>query len=206
MHMRAFDLPSSPIADAAMSAATSHSHPAVLNHSVRSYWQARSIAEHEGVLDHLSDDLLFAATLLHDIGASASAPGRERFEIEGADIAAATLLEIGVCEAHVQEVWDAIALHTSAGLADRRGVLPRIVRAGVLADFVLAPDKRRRLQTQLHVEWPRLDVESVLVDGIIGRAKGNDALPHYGMPGVLVHERAVHRSTDLERAARELGW
>ena len=133
--MRPLTLPSSPIADAALVVARDGEHPSLFNHSVRSYWHARSMAEKEGVLGQLSEDLVFAATMLHDIGAGSKAPGRERFEIEGADIAAGTLLGIGVCDSDVQQVWDAIALHTSAGLAERRGVLPRIVRAGVLADF-----------------------------------------------------------------------
>ena len=164
------------------------------------------MAEKEGVLGQLSEDLLFAATMLHDIGAGSKAPGRERFEIEGADIAAGTLLGIGVCDSDVQQVWDAIALHTSAGLAERRGVLPRIVRAGVLADFARVPEESRGFQADLHADWPRMDVETVLVDSIIARAQGPTALPHYGMPGVLVHERSAHGTTDAERAARELGW
>jgi HD domain-containing protein len=204
--MRTLKVPSSPIADAAMSAARDDAHPSLFNHSVRTYWHARSIAEKEGVLGQLSEDLLFAATMLHDMGASARAPGRERFEIEGADIAAGTLLGIGVCETDVEQVWDAIALHTSAGLAERRGVLPRIVRAGVLADFVPAAEESERFQADLHAAWPRLNVETVLVDSIIARAQGAAALPHYGMAGVIRHERTAHGITDAERAARELGW
>jgi hypothetical protein len=204
--VRHFELPSSPIAVAALTAANDGSKTSVFNHSVRTYWHARSLAEHEGILEHLSVDLLFAATMLRDIGARSKAPGRERFEIEGADIAAAVLLGIGVREAHVQQVWDAIALHMSAGLADRRGALPRIVRAGVLADFVRAPEERRIPQAELHDSWPRLDVEVALVDGIIARATNEAALPHYGMGGVLVAERAATGTTELERATRSLAW
>jgi hypothetical protein len=204
--MRAFNLPTSPIAAAALSAARDDSHPSLFNHSVRSYWHARSMAKQEGVLGQLSEDLLFAATMLHEMGAGAKAPGRERFEIEGADIAASTLLGIGVCETDVWRVWEAIALHTSAGLAERRGVLPRIVRAGILADFVRAPEESRSFQADLHASWPRMNVETVLVDSIITRAQHTGALPHYGMPGVLLHERTAHGVTATERDAHKLGW
>jgi hypothetical protein len=189
-----------------LSAARHDAHPSLFNHSVRTYWHARLIAEHEGVLDELSDDLLFAATMLHDMGAGAQAPGRERFEIEGADFAARTLLGIGVGETDVAKVWDAIALHTSAGLAERRGLLPRIVRAGILADFLPAPEASRRFQADLHSGWPRMNVETVLVDAIIARPQEPAALPRYGMGGVLLHERTAHGSTGTENAARELGW
>jgi hypothetical protein len=51
-----------------------------------------------------------------------------------------------------------------------------------------------------------MNVETVLVDSIIARAQEAAALPHYGMPGVLLHERRAHGITDTESAARELGW
>jgi hypothetical protein len=204
--MHAYELPSSPIAEAAISVARADAHASLFNHSVRCYWHARLIAHEQGVLATLSDDLLFAATMLHDIGAGAKAPGRERFEIEGADIAAGTLLAIGVPQADVQQVWNAIALHTSAGLSERSGMFPRIVRAGILADFVRAPHESRGFQADLHARWPRMNVETELVDSIIARARDAAALPHYGMAGVLLHERTVHGITEAERAGRELGW
>jgi hypothetical protein len=204
--MRTFHLPASPIARAVLTVAHDVAQPELLNHSVRSYWHARRIAEEQGALPGLSDDLLFAATVLHDMGATAKAPGRERFEIEGADIAASTLLAFGVDEADAQRVWDAIALHTSAGLADRRGPLPRIVRAGILADFRLATGAERQFQDDLHAVWPRMDLEIVLVENIIARAQSSAALPRYGFGGVLLHERTAHGITDMEAAARALGW
>src|SRR5690349_4848869 len=69
--MLGLELPSSPIAEAALSAARDDAHPSLFNHSVRSYWHARLIAQTEGVLGQLSEDLLFAATMLHDMGAGA---------------------------------------------------------------------------------------------------------------------------------------
>jgi hypothetical protein len=51
-----------------------------------------------------------------------------------------------------------------------------------------------------------MNVETVLVDSIIARAQGAAALPHYGMSGVLLHERTEHGITDTERDARDLGW
>jgi hypothetical protein len=204
--MRTFDLPSSPFAEAVLSAAREDEHPSLFNHSLRSYWHARVIAGKEGVLGQLSDDLLFAATVLHELGAGSRAPGRERFEIEGADIAATTLLGLGVSEADVQQVWDAIALHTSGGLAERRGLLPRVVRSGILADFARATEHERDLQDDLHAAWPRLNLETVLVDSIIARAQTPASLPRYGLPGVVLHERTEHGITAMEAEAREIGW
>jgi quercetin dioxygenase-like cupin family protein len=204
--MRTFHLPASPVARAVLTLARDMAPPALLNHSIRTYWHARRIADEEGALPALPDDLLFAATVLHEIGTTAKAPGRERFEIEGADIAAGALLALGADEADAQHVWDAIALHTSAGLADRRSPLARIARAGILADFQLATGAARQFQDDLHTVWPRIDVERVLVDNIIGRAQSSAALPRYGFGGVLLHERTAHGISVMEAAARTLGW
>jgi hypothetical protein len=64
----------------------------------------------------------------------------------------------------------------------------------------------RALDLPANAGWPRMNVETVLVDSIIVRAQAATALPHYGMPGVLLHERTAHGITDTERAARQLGW
>ena len=158
------------------------------------------------MLAELSEDLLFGATVLHEMGVSDKAPGRERFEIEGADIAANVLLACGIDEADVQQVWDAIALHTSAGLAERRGLLPRLVRTGVLADFHLASGPARERQDDLHAAWPRIELETTLIDQIVARGSSASALPRYGFGGVLLHERTAHGTTEMEAAARALGW
>ena len=109
-------------------------------------------------------------------------------------------------ETDVQQVWDAIALHTSAGLAERRGLLPRLVRTGVLADFRLATGPARELQDDLHAAWPRIELETTLIDQIVAHGSSASALPRYGFGGVLLHERTAHGTTEMEAAARALGW
>ena len=58
-----------------------------------------------------------------------------RFEVEGADLAAAVLRNHGVAEADVDRVWEAIALHSCAGIADRRGLLTYLTHKGVFVDI-----------------------------------------------------------------------
>ncbi len=204
--MPTFDLPSSDIASAILATARDSQDVSLFNHSVRSYWHARSYAESAGLLGEVPELLIFAATVLHELGASPPAPGRERFEIEGADIAAETLLGLGVSESDTEQVWDAIALHTSAGLAERRGPLPRIVRMGIVADFGRSEGPSRDYQDAVHEKWPRLNLETVLVDNIIERVTDPAAAPRFGMAGVVIHERTVHGISGMEVAARDLGW
>ena len=67
--------------------------------------------------------LLFAACILHDLGVSSVAPGKARFEVEGADLAAALVSEYGVAAPDIDRVWEAIAPHSSLGIAEHRGLL-----------------------------------------------------------------------------------
>jgi len=59
--------------------------------------------------------------------------------VEGADLAGSRLIAHGFDEQQADEVWEAIALHTSGGIAERRGPLARLTRAGVLADLGPTP-------------------------------------------------------------------
>ena len=77
---------------------------------------------------------------MHDLGTGDLAKGEARFEVEGADLAAAVLREHGVAEPDVDRVWEAIALHTSPGIAERRGLLAYLTREGVGIDFGRRPE------------------------------------------------------------------
>src|SRR6266480_5256602 len=105
-------LPTGPLAEASLALArSSESHP-IVDHSIRSFLFARLLADHEGCLNDgaYDEDLLFAATVMHDLGLGEHAPGEARFEVEGADLAAAVLRQHGVAERDIDQVWEAIAL------------------------------------------------------------------------------------------------
>jgi HD superfamily phosphodiesterase len=67
----------------------------VANHSLRSYLFAVMLAEHEGLRPaaDFHPDLLVFACALHDLGTSPVAGGTQRFEIDGADMAARFLTD-----------------------------------------------------------------------------------------------------------------
>lgn len=106
------------------------------DHSIRSFLFARLLAEHEGSVcdDGYDERLLFAACVLHDLGLGSLAAGEARFEVEGADAARAFVTEQGVAPADAERVWEAIALHSSLGLADRFGLLTYLTHKGVFTD------------------------------------------------------------------------
>lgn len=193
-------LPTGPLADASLALARSTVSPPIVDHSIRSFLFARLLAEHEGSLSDADydEDLLFAATVMHDLGLGERARGVARFEVEGADLAAALLREHEVVESDVDRVWEAIALHSSIGLAERRGLLTYLTYKGVFIDVgrledAVAEDLRREaLET-----FPRPAEESYIADAIIAHANRSPAAAPPGSLGahllLLQPERETER-------------
>ncbi|MER7702577.1 HD domain-containing protein [Kitasatospora sp. NPDC097605] len=203
------DLPTGPLADAVLTAVRTSETPPVANHSVRSFLFAQLVAAHEGCLEDAAydRDLLFAATVMHDLGAGDLARGEARFEVEGADLAADLLRRHHVPEADVDRVWEAIALHTSPGITERRGLLCYLTREGVGIDFGRRAELVAGWAPRIHAAHPRLSMVRSLVDAIVERAARSEAAAsRYTIGGELLRERRAHGVTELERAAASSPW
>ena len=74
--------------------------------------------------------------MLHDLGLTAEFRSAERFEVAGADAAVAFLKDEGVAAERCEIVWDAIALHTSIGIAARKRPEIALVHIGAGVDVV----------------------------------------------------------------------
>jgi hypothetical protein len=198
------ELPGGLVAEAALSAVRASECPAVANHSVRSFFFAQLLAEHEGCLDDADYDrgLLFAATVMHDLGAGDLARGADRFEVEGADLAAALLRDHGVSAGDVDRVWEAIALHTSPGIAERRGLLAYLTRRGVGIDFGRDAEVVAAWEKEIHAAYPRLAMARALADEIVKRAgRSPAAAPPNSLAAGLLRERQADGISSIERAA-----
>jgi HD domain len=203
------DVPAGPLAEAALTIARSSESASVANHSLRSFFFAELLAAHEGCREDAAydRDLLFAATVMHDLGVGSLAKGEARFEVEGADLAAAVLREHGIPESDVDRVWEAIALHTSPGIAGRRGLLAHLTREGVGADFGRNPEIVAAWVPQIHAAYPRLRMVRSLVDAIVERAaRSPAAAPRYSIGGELLRERQANGITTMEIAAASSPW
>jgi hypothetical protein len=203
------DLPAGPLAEATLSVVRTSESAPIANHSLRSFFFAQLVAAHEGCKQDAAydRDLLFAATVMHDLGAGALAKGDARFEVEGADLAAAVLRENALAEPDVDRVWEAIALHTSPGIAERRGLLAYLTREGVGIDFGRRPELVSAWARQIHAAYPRLDMVRSLVGAIVERAaRCPAAAPRYSMGGELLRERQANGITGMELSAASCPW
>ena len=99
-------LPDTASARRAIEMAFANEKESLANHSVRSYLFSMIQSAH--VDEDLSDDdkeLVFFASVLHDMGTTEAARGEPRFELQGADLAADSLRVEGFAEDRIDRVW-----------------------------------------------------------------------------------------------------
>lgn len=143
-----------------------HLNRAIYNHSQRVRYLALTLAcDYPG----LDTEALVITALFHDAGTAALYNGPDRFEVEGAHAATRFLERHGWAQVRIKPVWDAIALHTSPGIAENAGPLPALIRNAVRIDFgapAPALPGSHDLITRTKREFPRERIEVVLADAV----------------------------------------
>lgn len=107
----------------------------LFNHSSRVYLFGAIAGERRKL--KFDPELLYAAAMFHDLGLM---PGHgsadERFEIDGANAARDFLGQHGVQRTDLDNVWTAIALHTTPGIPKHMHPVVALVTAGVEMDVL----------------------------------------------------------------------
>ena len=201
-------IPGDPACQTALSLAANALPEPIFNHSLRVYLLARRLANKEGSDWTQSEKLplLFAACICHDFGASDHYNGHQRFEIEGANAASEHCASHGISAENCHKVWCAIALHTSAGIAERIDPFTRLVRVAVKLDFSPATQDTYGAQVyaaEIERLLPRLNVEKVLADAVVKQATkipekvdgvtwppDSEKHPKASWPGILLRAHA----------------
>lgn len=160
---------------------------------------ADRLAQHRGLRagEDYDGDALFYATVLHDIGLSPSGRQRpDRFEVAGADIAAEFLDSHGVQADTIETVWEAIALHSSNGIASRRGLLCQLCHGGIMLDFGAGSEFLTDEDgAAIHADLPRLALGTTLTSEIVNQAELQPSKrPPASLGDVLF--RSAHGITD----------
>ncbi|MEQ5843423.1 HD domain-containing protein [Paraburkholderia acidicola] len=82
-------------------------------------------------------ELLYIGAMFHDMGLVEPYSSKdERFEVDGANAARDFLLRHGIAETDIEQVWDAIALHTTPGIPKHKKPVVALVTAGVEMDVL----------------------------------------------------------------------
>lgn len=161
-------LPDSALCQAATELAQRVSEPFLFNHVMRSCVYAEFLGQQRQ--QRYDRELLYLSTLLHDLGLTSLAPLRERFEVEGADLAKDFLARQGMSEAAIELAWDAIALHTTAGIPARKQPVVALCHLGIACDIRGAVDNHEldALRAPVREAYPWLALQRELPATLVG--------------------------------------
>ncbi|MBW4445104.1 MAG: HD domain-containing protein [Plectolyngbya sp. WJT66-NPBG17] len=127
-------IPDSEICKKATQLVTEVSPTSLCNHCVRTFLFGDLLGIRDGF--KCDRELLYLGAIMHDLGLTERFDGEQRFEVNGADAARAFVLEHGLSNEKAEIVWDAIALHTSIGIAIRKQPEIALVHLGASADLL----------------------------------------------------------------------
>jgi len=128
----------------------------------------------KGLQDHLSfnSELLYLSALFHDLGLTSkySSPDK-RFEVDGANAAREFLSTYNLEKEKVQLVWDAIALHTTIGIAEHKENNVSLLYHGVGMDVMgdnfnqYSEEIRKKIVTEFPRGNFKYDILSAFYEG-----------------------------------------
>jgi HD domain-containing protein len=167
--------PDSPLCEAATQLARRVSEPFLFHHVIRSWAYAEWLGQSRG--GKHDAEVLYVATVLHDLGLTDLVPARERFEVEGADAAKEFLARQGMAEARIELAWDAIALHTTAGIALRKAPEIALCHLGIAHDLRHVSEELEHagVTRAVRAAYPALGLRKELLRTLVGLYERNPA-------------------------------
>ena len=128
-------IPDSSLARAATQLVRDTEPDLLFHHSRRVFLFGALTGQRRGL--RFDAELLYVGALFHDMGlVPAYGSADERFEVDGANAARDFLQAYGVGAADIEQVWDAIALHTTPGIPRHKKPVVALLTAGVEMDVL----------------------------------------------------------------------
>ncbi|MGU7782099.1 phosphohydrolase [Burkholderia sp. PU8-34] len=128
-------IPRTPVAIAAVDAARASLPGSVVDHASRVFVLASLAARREAYT--CDADALYVAAMYANMGLSAAyCRSTARYELDSADAASALLLRYRASQRMRDDVWRAVALHTTPGVAARLSPLARVLASAVSTDLM----------------------------------------------------------------------
>lgn len=195
-HFAEFSIPDTALTRKAYDLVFATGTAALAHHSVRTYLFGRAIGEAKGLRPDADydDEVLFLGSVLHDLGLTEQGNGRQRFEVDGADLAAEFVSGNGLDDERTRVVWEAIALHTSRGIAHRMRPEIALTHAGTSIDMtgLGAGAFPEGLAERVHTAFPRLEQGCGLTKLILDQIAGNPAKAPMGtLPAEIARQYGV---------------
>jgi hypothetical protein len=165
LHVKLAD---SPAVRDAYAQAQAESQPWLFNHVVRSWLYGATLTQYRGLTP--DTELVAVSVLLHDLGLGRGGAPDRRFEVLGADLGRAFALSHNMGERRAETVWDSIALHTTASIAQHKSTEVACCQNGIACDYgglgynELTDDNKKVVLSA----YPRLGIKSELTRWLCG--------------------------------------
>ena len=173
-------IPDSEICKKATQLVTEVSPTSLCNHCIRTFLFGDLLGirdglkcDSEALLRSADRELLYLGAIMHDLGLTERFDAEQRFEVNGADAARAFVLEHGLSDEKAEIVWDAIALHTSIGIAVRKQPEIALVHLGATADLLgmRISDITPETVEQILDAYPRLSFNQQITQLMVSQVK-----------------------------------
>lgn len=157
-------IPDSTIATQATELLLEHGNEFLFNHSLRVF--LFSSLNGKRTKTKYDDELLYVSSVFHDLGLTPhySSPDK-RFEVDGANAARDFLKSHGLPEKSLQLVWDAVALHTTIGIAEYKEPEVALMNSGVGLDVLGKgyEDLSKENREEIISLFPRTDFKKKII-------------------------------------------
>ena len=164
LDLNALEVPDSPLATRATELARQAEPAYMFNHSVRTYLFGLAVSQHLEM--NIDREVAYVAAILHDLALAPDHGGPESFELGGARAAHAFAVGQGMDAARAALVHEAIALHTSVGIAHRRAPEIALVHFGAGLDVIgfRAEDVADATKHAIVAAWPRAGMKEAFIE------------------------------------------
>ena len=145
------------------------STPLLFNHSHRVFFWANEQGKQTG--QRFDAELLFICAAFHDLGLLRKfSSDDDRFEVDGANAVRQFLEHHEVSDARIQTAWDAIALHTTPGIAAYKPIEVELLYNGVGLDVlgIGYADFPRNIREKVVADYPRIDFKQSIAKAFLG--------------------------------------
>jgi hypothetical protein len=126
----------------------------------------------------VDEEAAFCGAVLHDLGLVPAYLGENRFEVDGADAARKFCAKHQLSPERADLVWEAIALHTSTGIASRMAAEIALVHLGAGLDlfgFCLDQVPPQVVEDVLD-KYPRLNFKAEFRNLLVEHCRRNPAV------------------------------
>jgi hypothetical protein len=144
------------------------STPLLFNHSHRVFFWANEQGKQTG--QRFDAELLFICAAFHDLGLLRKfSSDNDRFEVDGANAVRQFLEHHGVPNARIQTAWDAIALHTTPGIAAYKPIEVELLYNGVGLDVlgIGYADFPKDIREKVVADYPRIDFKESIAKAFL---------------------------------------